>query len=113
MSLLSLKERLKIPAYDNPDHCMMAKVTIDYERCNGCGMCVAACVAAALEMQGKGKERRPRMAEGNPPCVACNDCMAICEQGAILATKIHDFRYKYKRVLLEELSTPRDFEDAQ
>jgi len=113
MSLLSLKERLKIPAYDNPDHCMMAKVTIDYERCNGCGMCVAACVAAALEMQGKGKERRPRMAEGNPPCVACNDCMAICEQGAILATKIHDFLYKYKRVLLEELSTPRDFEDAQ
>jgi ferredoxin len=113
MSLLSLKERLKLSAYDNPDHCMMAKVAIDYEKCNGCGMCVAVCVAAALEMHGTGKEKRPRMTEGNPPCVACNDCMAICEKGAISAIKIHNFRYKYKRVLIEEPSTPRNFEDVR
>ena len=111
MSLLSLRERLRIPAYENPDHCRMAKVSIDDEKCNGCGMCVAVCVAAALEMQGTGKERKARMAAGDPPCVACNDCMAICEQGAIAATRIHDFRYRYKRVLLEDLSAPRDFED--
>lgn len=113
MSLLSLKERLRIPAYHNPDQCMMAKVTIDYEKCNGCGMCATVCVAAALEMQGADKERRPHMVEGNPPCVACNDCMAICEQGAISAAKIHNFLYKYKRVLLEKLTTPRNFEDAR
>jgi ferredoxin len=113
MPLLSLRDRLTIPSYDNPDHCMMAKVAIDYEKCNGCGMCVGVCVAAALKMQGKGKERKPRMTNGNPPCVACNDCMAICEQGAIASIKIHDFLYKYKRVLLEELSIPRDFEDAR
>jgi len=111
MPLLRWRERLRIPAFDNPDHCRMARVTIDPERCNGCGMCVEVCVAAALEMQGAGKERRPRMAPGNPPCVACNDCMAICEQGAIRAARMHDFRYRYRRVLLEGLAGPRDFQD--
>jgi len=113
MSLLSLLERLKVPDFYDPDQCIMAKVTIDYKRCNGCGMCATVCVAAALEMQGAGKEKRPRMAEGNPQCVACNDCMAICEQGAISATEIHNFRYKYRRVLLEKLTIPRNFEDAR
>jgi NAD-dependent dihydropyrimidine dehydrogenase PreA subunit len=109
MALIRLWERLRIPSYDNPEHCSMAAVEIDHEKCNLCGLCVKACPANAIELEGKGKDRKLRMSPHLPQCVACNDCMAICERGAIKAVKSYDFLYRYKTVMRDGLEAPRRF----
>jgi hypothetical protein len=37
MSYLTLKERLRIPTYDNPAYATTGRVEIDHEQCHGCG----------------------------------------------------------------------------
>jgi len=109
MALISIWERLRIPSYDNAEHCSMAAVEIDHEKCNCCGLCIKACPANAIQMEGKGKDRKVVMNPHLPQCVACNDCMSICEQGAIKAVKSYDFKYRYKTVMREGLELPRNF----
>jgi ferredoxin len=109
MALISLWERLRIPSYDNPEHCPMAAVVVDHEKCNCCGLCVKACPSNAIQLEGEGTERKVRMNPHLPQCVACNDCMAICERGAIEAVKSYDFLYRYKTVMRDGLEAPRPF----
>jgi ferredoxin len=120
MALISFWERMRIPSYDNSEHCMMARVSIDHDKCNCCGLCVKACLPNALYMEGKGKDRKVMVNPNRPTggreagdancyCVACNDCMAICEQGAIKAVTSADYRYRYKQVMRGELALPRTF----
>jgi ferredoxin len=109
MALISFWERLRIPSYDNPEHCSMGVLAIDYKKCNGCGLCVKACPACVLRVEGKGKDKKVLIKEHLPQCAACNDCMAICDAGAIEAVKPFDFLYRYKTVMREGLEGPRDF----
>lgn len=109
MALLSLWDRLRIPSYDNPEHCSMSTVEIDYEKCTACGRCTKACPANALYIEGAGKDKVLKVNPHLPQCVACNDCMAICEQGAIQANKTYDFLYRYKVLEREGLQEPRPF----
>jgi formate hydrogenlyase subunit 6/NADH:ubiquinone oxidoreductase subunit I len=109
MSLISFWERIRIPSYDNPEHCMMAELSIDHDKCNCCGLCAKACPANVLYLEGKGKDRKLRIDPHLQQCAACNDCMAICEQGAIEAVKSYDFLYRYKTVMREGLEAPRHF----
>jgi ferredoxin len=122
MALISFRDKMRIPSYDNSDHCMMAEVSIDHDKCDRCGLCVKACLPKVIYMEGKGKDRkvlinrnRPtggrETGEANCYCVACNDCMAICEQGAIKAVTSADYLYRYKQVLRGELTPPRTFND--
>jgi ferredoxin len=122
MALLSFSEKMRIPSYDNPEHCMMAELSIDQEKCNGCGLCVKACVIDVLHLEGKGKDRKLVVNPNRPTggretgrakgqCVACNACMAICERGAIMGVKGSDYLYRYKHVLRGELEPPRIFKD--
>jgi ferredoxin len=87
----------------------MSKVEIDYEKCNNCGLCVKACPSGAIQIEGKGKDRKVIMNPHLPQCVACNDCMSICEQGAIRGVSSYDFLYRYKIVGREALEWPRTF----
>jgi ferredoxin len=120
MALISFWEKMRIPSYDNSEHCMMARVSIDHEKCNCCGLCVKVCLPGLLYMEGKGKDRKVLVTPNRPTggretgsancyCVACNDCMAICEQGAIRAISSVNYRYRYKQVLRGELAPPRSF----
>ena len=60
-----------------------AIVTIDQEKCNGCGKCVAVCKDFEFELiNGKASlVKKPLFG-----CIACGHCMAICPEEAILVT---------------------------
>ncbi|HNW35156.1 MAG TPA: 4Fe-4S binding protein [Candidatus Ozemobacteraceae bacterium] len=59
---------------------MTGKPVISDARCNGCGACVTACPAAALQMPGKnGSENgsvTPLIAHGR--CIGCARCIEAC-----------------------------------
>jgi ferredoxin len=57
-----------------------ALITIDLEKCNGCGKCVSVCKDFEFKIvDGKAVlTRQPLFG-----CIACGHCMAICPEGAI------------------------------
>ena len=55
-------------------------ITVDRDRCTGCGKCVAVCSDESLELfEGK---CRPT-GHGVFECIACGQCMAVCPEDAI------------------------------
>jgi nitroreductase/NAD-dependent dihydropyrimidine dehydrogenase PreA subunit len=56
------------------------EITIDYSRCNGCGLCVEACPDLEYKIL-KGKV----VPSGSTVfgCIGCGQCMAICPENAI------------------------------
>jgi ferredoxin len=58
-----------------------ARITIDAEKCNGCGLCAEVCSDDTIAM----KDGKAVVAEGSAVfgCIACGHCMAICPTGAI------------------------------
>jgi adenylylsulfate reductase subunit B len=62
----------------------MAKITIDQEKCNGCGKCTRICpkgprIYGTIEVNGKreGVVKDPRF------CLGCTTCIGSCPTGAI------------------------------
>lgn len=51
-------------------------VTVDREKCNGCGNCVDVCPVQAITMTDM-------KAAINNDCVECGACVSLCPQGAI------------------------------
>jgi uncharacterized protein (DUF169 family)/NAD-dependent dihydropyrimidine dehydrogenase PreA subunit len=58
------------------------QVKINEERCNGCGLCVAFCPEAVLEMGGSG-ETAKAVAVASEKCSTCYTCVGQCPQKAI------------------------------
>lgn len=57
----------------------MAKITIDEDKCIGCGACVDACASGVLEMRD-GKA----FVKNEQGCIACKSCANTCPVGAII-----------------------------
>ncbi len=56
----------------------MPKITVDKEKCNGCGTCVDTCPAGVFELKdGKAEP------VNQDACLACHACEANCPTGAI------------------------------
>lgn len=55
------------------------KVTVDEEKCIGCGSCVDICPSEVYELQNE-KAAVVNVEE----CVGCESCVESCEQGAIV-----------------------------
>lgn len=58
-------------------------VTIDAQRCTGCGLCIQECPTGALHMEGP-------LAVVVERCVDCYLCMRVCSRGAIAAGVVPD-----------------------
>ncbi|MDP8297020.1 MAG: 4Fe-4S binding protein [Candidatus Orphnella occulta] len=63
----------------------MAKITIDQERCKGCGLCVIYCphncIISAENINKRGV--KPAIFKRGAKCVGCTLCAVICPDNAI------------------------------
>ena len=57
----------------------MAKVTVDQDKCTGCGACVDVCPNSVFEMGDDGKAK----VKNESACVACMACVGTCPVEAI------------------------------
>jgi len=60
---------------------ILAKLTIDYERCKGCSMCVVACPKKILEINTKRlnlKGYNPVDIIDRDACIQCAMCATMC-----------------------------------
>ena len=56
----------------------MPSVTIDYDKCTACGVCVDVCPVGVFEKQGD-----KVVVAHEDKCTACHACDASCPEGAI------------------------------
>jgi formate hydrogenlyase subunit 6/NADH:ubiquinone oxidoreductase subunit I len=109
MPLLTRQERLHFPDWDDPSQCIFHRVAIDLDKCDGCKLCTLACPANVLEQYGKKGEKKVRVKADARGCISCNNCYAICENGAIQATRHYDFVGFYRQFGRGEFARPRIF----
>ncbi|MGE5405609.1 MAG: nitroreductase family protein, partial [Candidatus Saccharibacteria bacterium] len=57
-----------------------AKVSIDREKCNACGLCVHVCKGVILHLEEHEVRIKPDELFG---CIACAQCMAVCPKDCI------------------------------
>ncbi|HOI33517.1 MAG TPA: ferredoxin family protein, partial [Bacteroidales bacterium] len=55
-------------------------ISIDTEKCNGCGKCVSVCKDFSLKLKNSKAVLSDTPSFG---CIGCGHCMAICPTGAI------------------------------
>lgn len=100
------------------------KISIDFEKCNACGLCVSVCKDFSIVMS----ESSVIVSE-NPlfGCVGCGHCMAICPTEAIeiqgrtlspdqlfdLPEKEKSANYEQLTALLERRRSIREFKDKE
>jgi len=109
MALLSKQERRHFPDWDNPAECIFHRVAIDLEACDGCKLCTLVCPANVLEVYGEKGRKKARVKASQRGCISCNNCRAICANGAIGATQANDFVGFYRQLGRGEFAMPRRF----
>ena len=57
-----------------------ARITIDYQKCTACGLCVKVCKDFSLIMDDQKLTINPKPLFG---CMACGHCVAVCPHDAI------------------------------
>lgn len=63
---------------------MAGKITINTERCKGCGLCVAVCPNNCIEISEKSNMKGYFPAESDSDgCTACAMCAIICPDAVI------------------------------
>lgn len=68
----------------------MAKITVDFERCKGCGLCATACPKKIVAMQQEKRNRKGFFTAvyiDDNSCIGCAMCATMCPDCAITVEK--------------------------
>ncbi len=110
MSYIKLWERFWVTDMSSRG-CYSGAITVDSDKCNGCGMCTKVCPGDALN---QGEDKQPVFKVGAEiGCVACGACMAICPMEAIAITKEVNFTGRFRRPRRGALAAPRLFKELR
>ena len=60
----------------------MSLFTVDKDKCNSDGLCVAACPMGIIEIIDEGTAPEPTP-DANEMCINCGHCVAVCPTGAM------------------------------
>jgi len=105
MALIGKLEKWKVPTYNNYEEIQLGEVAFDYEKCNGCLLCIKICPADALE---KNDKRPVMVVSRGHECMACGDCGALCSENAITVKRSFQcLKGLYKTIEQGELLPPR------
>lgn len=68
----------------------MAKITVNFERCKGCGLCTTACPKKIVALQKE--KRNPKgyftaVCIDDGACIGCAMCATMCPDCAIVVEK--------------------------
>jgi len=68
-----------------------ARPEIDYQKCNGCGLCAEKCRFSAMKMVNRKPQLNPFLCEG------CGACEVICPKGVIKLKPVQNGEIKIKK----------------
>ena len=63
-------------------------VTIDIEKCEGCGDCVDTCPTEAIAMVEENGKKYAVYSGEPDDCLGCYSCEEVCEEGAVTITEM-------------------------
>ena len=106
-TLFSKEDRL--PEWDDPRDCYFTRVTVDLDKCDGCKLCTLVCPANVLELYGDKGKKKARVKESSRGCISCNNCHAICSNGAIVASEAPRLAGYYGHARHGAFQPPRTF----
>jgi len=103
---ITKKDRKKVESFNKiGEDVFLGEVKIQTKKCTGCGFCVNACAASALEV----KNKKAQMIDVLPMCMGCGDCVAICPENAIELVKFIEFNLFFKYIDRGHPEWPRRF----
>lgn len=105
MGYMTLKERFRVPTYNDPDELSLGEVEFDYATCTKCGMCIKICPADSLELDDENKPVLRKHPYNQ--CIFCGCCSAVCPVDAIIMKKPFTCTYFYKTIEHGEPKPPR------
>jgi len=91
--------RAKLPSWHAPDG-FRGVPEVDNEKCTGCGACVEACPAKAIEIVDRGDERTVMF--DHTKCVFCSFCEDVCPDDAIEMATRYNIATKNKGEAMSE-----------
>lgn len=68
----------------------MAKITVNFERCKGCGLCVTACPKKIVAIQKEKRNAKGYLTAKcieDSACIGCAMCATMCPDCAIIVEK--------------------------
>jgi len=68
----------------------MPKMTVNSERCKGCGLCISACPKKIVEIQNASRNKKGyyfAVCTDDSACISCAMCAMMCPDCAITVNK--------------------------
>jgi NAD-dependent dihydropyrimidine dehydrogenase PreA subunit len=107
-SFLTSSDQRSMPRFDGADpNVAIGQVFVDDDKCSGCKLCVETCPGKALQLVGK--TQVSMVSDAPVPCIACGDCVAICQPAAITLVKPHVYGGYFKSLHRGVTCMPRRF----